>query len=179
MPKFDLKPEQIADVAGFLHSFRVSGYDAARNPPPSILVGDAKAGEAYFKSKCASCHSTTGDLKGFGGKFSDPRTMQQTWLMPGGGGRFGRGGEAPPLNVPPTTVTVTGPGGKKTEGRLVRIDDFTVVLADADGLQRSFRRDGDNPKVEVHDPLAPHRELLKVYTDSDIHNLTAYLVTLK
>jgi cytochrome c oxidase cbb3-type subunit 3 len=177
MPKFDLTAAQVADIAAFLHSFRVSGYDAARNPPPSILVGDAKAGEAYFQSKCGSCHSASGDLKGFGAKFTDPRTLQQTWLLPGAGGRFG--GPPPVVSVAPTTVTVSMAGGKKAEGRLIRIDDFTVVLADADGVQRSFRRDGDTPKVEVHDPLEPHRELLKVYRDSDIHNVTAYLVTLK
>jgi len=178
MPKFNLTPTQLSEIAAFIHSFRVSGYDAARNPPTNIVVGDAKAGEAYFKSKCASCHSVSGDLKGFGGKFSDPRTLQQTWLIPGGGGRFG-GGQPSPVNVPPTTATVTLASGQKVDGRLVRIDDFTVTVADADGLQRTFRRDGDKPKVEVHDPLAPHRELLKVYTDKDIHDLTAYLVTLK
>ena len=69
--------------------------------------------------------------------------------------------------------------GQKTEGRLVRIDDFIVILANADGTQRSFRRDGDVPKVEVHDPLEPHKRLIPTYTDKDIHNVTAYLVTLK
>ncbi len=49
----------------------------------------------------------------------------------------------------------------------------------ADGTPRTFRRDGDNPKVEVHDPMKPHKDLLPVYTDTDIHNVTAYLVTLK
>jgi hypothetical protein len=96
--------------------------------------------------------------------------------MPGGGGR-GRG--ATPSNVPPTTVTVTTSKGEKAEGRLVRIDDFIVTLADSEGAQRTFRRDGDQPKVEVHDPLKPHKDLLPIYTDKDIHNLTAYLVTVK
>jgi mono/diheme cytochrome c family protein len=179
MPKLDLNASQISDIAAFLHSFRVSGYDAARNRPPSILVGDAKAGEAYFANKCASCHSVTGDLKGFGARFSDPKTLQQTWLSPGGGGFPGFGGQGPVTNVPPTTVTVTLTGGKKVEGRLGRIDDFIVTLTEADGTARTFRRDGDNPKVEVHDPLEPHRMMLPTYTDKDIHNLTAYLVTLK
>ena len=178
MPKFSLTAAQLADIAAFIHSFRVSGYDTARNRPTNIVVGDAKAGEAYFKAKCASCHSITGDLKGFGGKFTDPRSLQQTWLIPGGGGRFG-GGQPPPVNVPPTTATITLASGQKVEGRLTRIDDFNVTITDADGAQRTFRRDGDQPKVEVHDPIAPHRELLKVYTDKDIHDLTAYLVTLK
>ena len=97
--------------------------------------------------------------------------------MPGGGGR-GRGG-AGGLATLPTTVTVTPSSGHKMEGRLVRIDDFIVTLIDTDGIQRTFRRDGEVPKVEIHDPLKPHRDLLPTYTDKDIHNLTAYLVTLK
>jgi cytochrome c oxidase cbb3-type subunit 3 len=180
MPKFDLSAAQIADVAGFLHSFRVGGYDPARERPASILVGDAKAGEAYFKSKCGSCHSVTGDLKAFGAKFQDPKQLQQTWLMPGGGrGGFGGGGGPSPVNVPPTTVTVTMASGQKVEGRLGRIDDFIVTLTEADGTPRTIQRDGDIPKVEIHEPLKPHRELLPVYTDKDIHNVTAYLVTVK
>jgi hypothetical protein len=179
MPKIDLTAAQVSDIAAFLHSFRVGGYDESRSRPPSIVVGDAKAGEAYFNAKCAACHSATGDLKGFGARFSDPRQLQQTWLMPGaGGGR--RGGQAgPPVNVPPTTVTLTWESGRKAQGRLVRMDDFTVVLTDSDGVQHTFRRDGDVPKVEIHDPLAPHRDLLRTYSDADIHNVTAYLVTLK
>jgi mono/diheme cytochrome c family protein len=179
MPKFSLSAAQLSDIADFIHSFRVSGYDASRNRPVNIVVGDAKAGEAYFRAKCASCHSVSGDLKGFGAKFEDPRSMQQSWLMPGSGGRgFGGGGQSP-VSAPPTTATVTPSSGQKVEGRLIRIDDFLVTVTDADGMQRTFRRDGDKPKVEVHDPLAPHRELLKVYQDKDIHDVTAYLVTLK
>ena len=81
--------------------------------------------------------------------------------------------------TPSSTVSVTLASGQKIEGRLVRIDDFIVTLADAEGGQRSFRRDGDRPKVEIHDPLQPHKALLGVYSDKDIHNLTAYLVTVK
>ena len=77
------------------------------------------------------------------------------------------------------TVAVTLPSGERVEGRLVRIDDFLVSLALADGTIRTFRRDGDTPKVEVHDPMQAHRDLLAVYTDKDMHDLTAYLVTLK
>jgi cytochrome c oxidase cbb3-type subunit 3 len=175
MPKFPMTNAQAADVAAFIHSFRVAGYDNSRMKPPTILVGDAAAGEMYFKAKCATCHSVTGDLKGIGAKFAEPRDLQQMFVMPGGGGR-GRGA---PANVPPTTVTVTLASGQKSEGRLVRIDDFIVTLADPDGTQHTFRRDGDKPKVEIHDPLAPHKDLLRVYSDKDIHNVTAYLVTVK
>jgi mono/diheme cytochrome c family protein len=174
MPKFDLNAAQISDIAAFIHSFRVAGYDASRDRPPSIVVGNAAAGEAYFKTACASCHSATGDLKGIAAKIPDERTLQQAWLMPSGGGRGGRG-----LAIPPTTVTVTMPSGQKLEGRLERIDDFLVALIDAEGRSHTIRRDGDTPKVEIHDPLEPHKKLLRTYTDKDIHNLTAYLVTLK
>ena len=81
--------------------------------------------------------------------------------------------------VPPTTVTVTLASGQKISGRLGRIDDFIVSLVDSDGAIRTFRREGEKPTVEIHDPLMQHRELLPVYTDKDIHNVTAYLVTLK
>jgi cytochrome c oxidase cbb3-type subunit 3 len=175
MPKFPMTNAQVADIAAFIHNFRVAGYDASRMKPPTILVGDATAGEVYFKTKCASCHSVTGDLKGIGAKYAEPRDLQQVFLMPGGGGR-GRGASS---NVSPTTVTVTLTSGKKVEGRLLRVDDFIVTLADADGTQQSFRRDGNSPKVEIHDPLQPHKALLSVYSDKDIHNLTAFLVTVK
>ena len=61
----------------------------------------------------------------------------------------------------------------------MRMDDFIVSLMREDGTSVSYRRDGERPKVEVHDPLKPHRDLLSIYTDKDIHDVTAYLVTLK
>jgi cytochrome c oxidase cbb3-type subunit III len=181
MPKFSLSGAQISDVAAFLHSFELNSRDPARKRPPSIVVGEAKAGEAYFKAKCSSCHSVAGDLKGIGSRITDARTLQQTWLMPVVyGARPGFGATASgAINVPPVTVTVTTSDGKTVEGRLGRIDDFIVTLTERDGTARSFRRDGDSPKVEVHDPLQPHKDLLRVYRDKDIHDVTAYLVTLK
>jgi mono/diheme cytochrome c family protein len=179
MPKFSLTTEQISDIAAFVHSFRVSGYDASRNRPATIVVGEAKAGEAYFSATCAKCHSVTGDLKGFAAKFRDPRSMQQNWLMPGGGGGFGPGAGPSPITPKPVTVTVTLASGKVVEGALKRIDDFLVTLTDSGGATRSIRRNGDTPKVEIHDPLEPHKKLLGSYTDKDIHNVTAYLESLK
>ena len=77
-------------------------------------------------------------------------------------------------------VTVTMPSGEAVQGRLIRIDDFLVTLGQADGTQRTFRRDGDAPpKVDIRDPMKPHRDLLAVYTDKDMHDLTAYLVSVK
>src|SRR5262245_24577665 len=176
MPKFGFTTEQVADVAAFLHTFRAAGYDESRQKPPSILVGDAKAGEAYFSARCGSCHSASGDLRGLASKITDPRLLQQTWLMPGSGG--GRG-SAPPVTVSPTRVVVTTASGEKFEGVLDRIDDFVVSLRTDAGEHRSFRLSGDSPRVEIKDPLQAHMSLLRTYTDADIHNLTAYLVTLK
>jgi cytochrome c oxidase cbb3-type subunit III len=174
MPKFDFTSTQVSDIASFLHTFRAAGRDPARNASPNVLVGDAKAGQVYFSAKCGSCHSVTGDLKGLGSKVSDPKTLQQTWLMPGAGR-----GASVVTNVPPKTVTVTVSAAQKFEGRLERIDDFTVTLVDAGGTSRTFIRNGSTPAVEVHDPLRPHKDLLPMYTDKDIHDVTAYLATIK
>jgi len=145
--------------------------------PASILVGNADAGRAYFAAKCAACHSATGDLKGIATRIPDPKALQNSWVSGGGGGRRGGGGgDATPRTV---TVTVTSDAGEKVEGRLVRIDDFLVTLALGDGTMRSFRRTDDSPKVELHDPMKGHRDLLNLYADKDMHDVTAYLVTLK
>lgn len=168
MPRINLTQAQIADVAEYIHDFKVGGYDISRMTPPSIVVGDAKAGADYFQKTCASCHSVTGDLKGIAAKVTDPKQLQNAFLI-------GASGRARPN----ATVTVTQANGSKVEGRLIRIDDFFVTVGEADNGQRTFRRDGNVPKVEIHDPLQPHKELLPKYTDTDIHNLTAFLVTVK
>ena len=180
MPALPLGDEDIKAVAEYIHSvaFTMRGQGS---PPPgeevelNIVVGDAKAGAAYFTSKCAACHSATGDLAGIAERISSPLQLQNHWITGGGGRGRGAGGPVPR----PVTVTVTQPNGSKVEGRLVRIDDFVVTLLGDDGMQRTFRRSGDTPKVQVTDPLEPHRKLLTTYTDKDIHDLTAYLVTLK
>jgi mono/diheme cytochrome c family protein len=177
MLPLNLTMEQIGDIADFLHSFRVGGYDITREPPPTILVGNAAAGEAAFRARCADCHSVSGDLQGFAARFDDERDMQQMWLMPSSAA--GRRGGGPPSNVPPTTAAVTLPSGERFEGRLMRIDDFVVTIEQADGRPRSFGRRGDVPQVEITDPLQPHKDLLPLYTDDEIHDITAYLASLK
>jgi cytochrome c oxidase cbb3-type subunit III len=176
MPKFSLSDSQVVDIAAFIHSFTAAGYDASRMTPASIVVGDAKVGASYFSAKCGSCHSATGDLKGFAEKFEDPKMLQQTWMVPGSAGRARTPAS---VKVPPTTVTVTLTSGETIEGELDRLDDFVVSLSQTDGTYRSFRTNGDSPKVVVHDPLQPHKDLLRAYSDADIHNVTAFLMTLK
>ena len=178
MPKFNLTEGQISDIAAFVHTFKAAGYDESRQKPPSILVGDAAAGRTYFAAKCASCHSAEKDLRGIASRITDEKQLQQTLLMPGGG----RGGRGAPVAAAATAMTaiVTLASGEKIEGRVERMDDFTVSLVTSDGQYRSFRTEGSNgPRVEIKDPLQGHRDLLRVYTDKDIHNLTAYLWTLK
>jgi cytochrome c oxidase cbb3-type subunit III len=194
MPPLPLPDDDIKAVAEYIHSVAATMRGQGSPPPGSetvlnIVVGDAAAGQAYFTSKCGSCHSATGDLKGIATRVSDPLQLQNYWITGGGGfgrgggGGRGRGGSGPVAEAAPNTrqvmVTVTPQGGATVEGRLDRIDDFIVTLTTADGVQRSFRRNGDVPKVEIRDPLEPHRKLLTAYTDKDIHDVTAYLVTLK
>lgn len=181
MPAVPMSAADAKAVAAFIRS-EVGTIGTQGKPPsigkpaPSILVGDATAGKAYFEAKCGSCHSATGDLQGIGARFSEPKALQNFWVA-GGRRRFGSASAAPSRRT--VTVTVTEPSGEKVEGRLVRIDDFLVTVGLADGTVRTFRREGDVPKVDVHDPMKTHRDLLTVYTDKDIHDLTAYLVTLK
>lgn len=189
MPPLNLPPDDINAVAAFIHS--VAATMKRQGSPPegaavvlNILVGNAAAGQAYFAARCSACHSPAGDLQGLATRVPDPVQLQNLWVSGGGGGRGGRGGRgAPPAPGTPNrrqvTVAITLPTGEKVEGRLDRIDDFIVILTPSDGLQRSFRRSGDVPAVEIRDPLEGHRKLLTVYTDKDIHDVTAYLVTVK
>jgi mono/diheme cytochrome c family protein len=170
-----LEEAQIADLAAFMHSFRVNGYDVSRERPASILVGDARAGERYFAETCGSCHSATGDLRGIASRITDQRALQQSWLMPGTAGR----GSPPPSRPRPATATVTLPSGETVHGQLERADDFVVSIRLADGARRTFRLAGGRIEVELRDALQPHRDLLRTYRDADIHNVTAYLATLK
>jgi cytochrome c oxidase cbb3-type subunit III len=179
MPKFDLSQEQARDIATFLHQRIAAVIDRGDYKILNILVGDAKAGEAFFNGagKCNTCHSPTGDLQGIGAKY-DPVALQGRIVMPRGrGGRRGAASGQALRSFP--TVTVTLPSGKSFTGLLLRVTDFDVVLRDDSGTLRSFTRDGDTPKVEVKDPLQAHIDMLSKWKDSDLHNMTAYLVTLK
>ena len=140
----------------------------------NVLTGDPKAGAAYFNGagKCSGCHSPTGDLAGVGGRYS-PVNLQQRFLFPEGGGRGGRGGRSAPV-----TVTVTPPSGPAISGTLVALDDFNVALRDSSGDYHSFKRTRVL-KVVKNDPFVAHEELLDHITDKQMHDVVAYLETLK
>jgi cytochrome c oxidase cbb3-type subunit III len=176
MPKFDLSGSDIVAIVAFLHSLPLA--DPGAPGTLDILVGNATAGKAYFNEHCSSCHSVTGDLAGIGAKF-DPTTLQNL-IVSGRAEEFGipRPGATPP-KVPATTVTVTLPSGEAITGKLDHLSAFVVGLTEADGSYHSFLRNGAVPKIVVHDPLQWHIDMLSKWDDTDIHNLTSYLVTLK
>ena len=175
MPKFDMPQEQLSAIEAFLHEGVRAAAERGTYKILNIVTGNAAAGEAYFNGagKCNTCHSPTGDLKGIAAKY-DPITLQGRFLMPVGG----RGGSQR-RTTSPIVVTVTLPSGRSFKGTLERIDDFSVSLTDANGDYHSFSRNGSVPKVGLNDPLKAHYDMLAKYTDADMHNLTAYLVTLK
>jgi cytochrome c oxidase cbb3-type subunit 3 len=186
MPAFPLPQDDIKALAEYIHN--VLGQAGAQGrppegefvPPEKILLGDAAAGQTYFAARCGSCHSVTGDLQGIASRVPDPRALQDLWVSGSGGrGRGGRGRGADPAQAQPIMVTVTPSSGPRVEGHLVRIDDFIVTLIQEDGTRRTFARNGDQPKVDVRDPADAHRKLVPELADKDMHNVTAYLWTLK
>jgi cytochrome c oxidase cbb3-type subunit 3 len=185
MPAVSMSPADAQAVAAYVRSVletigRQGMPPAVGREAPSVLVGNASEGQAYFAAKCGSCHSATGDLQGIATRISDPKMLQNTWVA-GGGGRRGGRGAAPQGATDRRTVTVavTLPSGENVDGRLVRIDDFLVTVGLADGTVRTFHREGTVPKVEIHDPMKAHKDMLSVYTEKAMHDVTAYLVTLK
>ncbi len=182
-PVINLPTDDTHAIAEYLHSIQATmgpqGSPPGRNPVGltyNVLVGDAKAGEATFQRLCSSCHSVTGDLKGIGTKYEDPKTLQNTWVSGGGGGGRGRGGGGGMQG------TVTLANGQKFEGRLVRHDDFLVVVQLADGTRKSFSIENGEPKVEVRDPQEAHKKMLLQLDDPDnknMHDITAWLATIK
>jgi cytochrome c oxidase cbb3-type subunit 3 len=171
MPAFHLPPDQIQDIAAFLRSRQQAAIDRNAYNILDVVTGDREKGREYFNGagRCHTCHSPTGDLAGIAKKY-DAVALQSRFLYP-----RSRPGES---QVDRPEVTVKLASGQSVSGTLEYLDDFDVALRDAAGEYHSYSRDA-HIKVEVHDPLAAHAELLKKYTDADMHNLLAYLVTLK
>jgi cytochrome c oxidase cbb3-type subunit III len=167
MPPLALSDAQITAITAFLHARAYEALHSAHvpsdYPEEKLLTGKAEAGKAYFNGAggCAACHSPTGDLAGIARKYS-PINLQSRFLYPAGRR---------------AAATVTTGSGEKVSGMVAGIDDFYVALRDASGWYHSWPR--GEVKIELHDPLAAHRKLLYQYTDKDIHDLFAYLETLK
>jgi cytochrome c oxidase cbb3-type subunit 3 len=175
MPPFSLGDADLAAVVAFIHD-RKKSVDSLEGNRRTVEVadlqtGNADAGRQYFNGAggCAKCHSPTGDLAGVGTRLQG-LTLLQRMLYPSGRGRSG----APPAGP---TVTVTLPSGQTVTGRLTFRDEFTVAMVDPSGWHRSWAT--SQVKFIVDDPLDAHAAQLDKYTDADMHNVLAYLQTLK
>ena len=168
MPAFQLSDSEISHIAEFLHSqAQIAGSVAKRIPSEypveKLLVGNVAAGQAYFdgQGNCRSCHSVTGDLAHIATKYR-PFDLQTRIAFPAGTN---------------PTLTVKDSSGETFSGEQTYADEFTVTLHDKNGWFHSWPRTG--VQIEVHDPLSAHVQLLKSYTDANLHDLFAYLETLK
>jgi len=168
MPAFPMSDTQIRAIADFLHAEAQLASSVARRVPSEyplekLLVGNAEAGKAYFngEGQCVKCHSTAGDFAHIATKYK-PIDLQSRIAFPSGA-------------VP--TVVVTEPSGEKITGDQVYADEFLVSLRTPDGWIRSWKRSA--AKIEIEDPLAAHEKLLNTYTDKAIHDVFAFLETLK
>jgi mono/diheme cytochrome c family protein len=184
-PPIALTPPDTSDIATFLHREITFAAERTNYQLQYVMTGNARAGEAYFNGAggCSRCHSPTGDLKGIGSRHDGPRLQALIAFGTMGGGR-GRGpstgsGQASEPSRAARRATVTLASGETFSGVLVRLTDFDVTIRDDAGRPLSWLRSGNTPKVQVTDPLQGHIDLLVKYKDADIHDLAAYLATLK
>ena len=176
-PGTSLTDVQLQDLSHFLHQRlnEILAKGIGFFKPDGVLTGEPKAGAAFFngEGKCSTCHATTAsNLNGIGGRYN-PVDLQQRFLFPS---RTGRGGAANAGAA--VTVTVTPASGAAVSGVLVQMDDFDVTLRDAGGAIRTFDR---TPalKVTKTDPLHAHHLLLDTISDKQMHDVVAYLASLK
>jgi len=178
MPAFSaLSAEQIADISTFLHSRAADVSNRFAYKIGDLITGDAQKGAAFFNGSghCGSCHTTIGDLAHVANKY-EPVELQRRMLYPAPNlidVFLGRAVKPPP----PTKVTVQLPSGERVLGTLDHLDEFTVTIHDSAGWYRSFSR--ASASVDVEDPRVGHETLLPKYTDQEMHDLLAYLETLK
>lgn len=167
MPPFGLPERDIASLVAFIHSqkAKVDAHPGGRRgvDVSDLQTGNVEAGKRYFNGAggCASCHSPTGDLAGVAKRLRGLK-LEQQMLYP---------------KTESARVTVTLPTGQTFTGKLIYQDEFTVGLRDASGWYHSWPVAAVKYKVDA--PADAHAELLGKYTDDDIHNLMAYLQTLK
>jgi cytochrome c oxidase cbb3-type subunit 3 len=168
MPAFQLSDAEIGNIVQFLHAeakvaASVSQRIPTEYPLQKLLVGNAAAGREYFngQGKCNSCHSVRGDLAHVATKYK-PFDLQTRIAFPSG---------AKP------TVTVRESSEKTFTGEQVYADEFVITLRDKDGWTHTWKRNA--VQIEVRDPLAEHEKLLHTYADKNVHDLFAYLETLK
>ena len=169
MPAFSLGDADVAAIVAFIHDQTSNAATLAGGrravEVADLQTGNAEAGKRYFAGACSRCHSPTGDFAGLG-KRLEGLTLLQRMLYPSGAAAASR-----------AKVTVTRPSGEIVAGTLAYRDEFTIALTDPSGAYRAFP--ADRVKFIVDDPLQAHVEQLGKYTDADMHNVLAYLQTLR
>lgn len=165
MPRFSLSDPQIAALVAFIHTQRDKAPQGGRRgvDVSDLQTGSVQAGKQYFDGSggCSSCHSPTGDLAGVATRYQGLKLEEQMLY---------------PKRVP-AKVTVTLSSGQTITGKLAYKDEFTIGLHDESGWYHSWPV--SQVKYNIDAPVETHAELLEKYTDADIHNLMAYLQTLK
>lgn len=167
MPRFSLSDQDIAAVVAFIHYRREQAEThpggRRRVDVSDLQTGNAEEGKQYFNGAggCASCHSPTGDLAGVAKRYQGLK-LEERMLYP---------------EKARAKITVALGSGEKVTGTLAYRDEFTVGMTDASGWYRSWQADAVTYSID--DPAETHAVLLGKYTDADIHNLMAYLQTLR
>jgi cytochrome c oxidase cbb3-type subunit III len=177
MPAFSLPAVEIASIVAFIHDAHSKAESKAESElggrrsvdVSDLQTGSAEAGKLFFNGKggCAQCHGLSGAFATVASRFQGLALLQRM-LYPGRGGRG-----AP---VRPAAI-VTAANGQKPSGRVAYRDEFTITLIDSEGWSHSFPAGA--VKIEIDDPLRAHTDLLGRYTDEEIHDVFAYLQTLK
>ena len=169
MPSFNLSATDLGAIVAFIHDqktkFETLGGGRRAVDVADLATGNAAAGLRYFDRACSGCHSATGDLKGIGTRFEGLQLLQRM-LSPSG-----RPSPAPPK------VTFTLASGQKIIAPLAGEDEFTISVFDPLGVRQTYQRSA--VKFEISDPLSAHFEQLGKYSDRDMHDVYAYLETLK
>lgn len=174
MPPFNLSDADLAAVVAFIHEqkAKMDSHAGRRRSVQAedLQTGNADQGKQYFNGAggCAKCHSPTGDLAGVASRLRGLALLERM-LYPWGR----RGGSS----SSPATVTVTLPSGETVTGKLAYRDEFVIGLVDSSGWYRSWFK--SNVKFKVNNPLDAHSEQLSKYTEEDMHNVLAYLQTLR
>jgi cytochrome c oxidase cbb3-type subunit 3 len=168
MPSFaSMADDQLKDIAEFLHLQVEDVANRGTYHVLNILVGDPARGQAYVAANCMSCH-TPQTFEHIAIKFRSPDQLQRSWVWPA----------RPADNSLAITATVKTVDGNVISGRVTQVSDFRIALVDNNGQSHVIDR-GPGVAVEMKDPLAPHQALLMTLKDDDMHNVTAYLETLK
>jgi cytochrome c oxidase cbb3-type subunit 3 len=181
MPALPLSDEDVKALAEYLHGVvftsQPQGAPPANAVTLNLLVGNARKGERYFANQCAACHSVSGDLAGIATRITSIETLQNSWVA---GRRLTPPASDPALRA--VRVTLKFADGHTQGGTLQRMDDFVVSFITDAGEYRSYLRRATQPaiaSIDVKDPTAGHRALWGKLSDADMHDVTAFLATLK